>query len=444
MENPALRKESSGKRSRCGAKLSLIVCAALALRLLAMLFMYQEHLDPSRNHWHFAWETGMIAGALASGRGFSSPFANPTGPTAWMGPMFPWLLAQVFRVFGVYSRSSAIAILLLNSLFSALTCIPVFLIAKRTFGARVATWSAWAWAVFPYAVYLGAGRIWENSLSTLLITFVFWFVLRLSDGAPPTAWAGFGLLVGLAALSNPIVLGVLPFLLAWACRQLRECKQSWKLSLALAMVALMLVVTPWEIRNYRVFGKFIPIRGNFWAEMRFGNTGDLSDIYPDWAHPSTSESEWQEYARLGEVAYMERERGLALDFIRRYPGAFTSLTLRRVGYTWTGFWSRHPVYMANEPFQIPNTVFCSSLTVLMLLGLRKSWRSRARETVPLVLMIAVLPLTYYITHPCMDYRHFIDPEIVILAVFWLASRSKRARAGRGPTIETDEVVAGSV
>ena len=426
----AVLREEPGARPRLEARaqLALMVCAALALRLVTMLFLYPGHLDPSRNHWHFAWETGMIAGALASGHGFSSPFAQPSGPTAWMGPTFPWLLAQVFRVFGIYSRASAIAILSLNCLFSALTCIPVFFIARRSFGPRTAAWAGWMWAVFPYGVYLSADRIWENSLTALLMTTLFWSVLRLREGAPRAAWAGFGLLAGLAALSNPIVLGILPFLLAWACWELRRQGQRWKLPVALATLALVLIVTPWEIRNYRVFGKFIPLRGNFWAEMRVGNTGDTSDIYPDWAHPSTSDSEWREYARLGETAFMVRERTLALNFIRHYPAVFGWLTVRRFGYVWTGFWSLNPVYTANEPFQVPNTVFCSALTVLMLLGLRKAWRHHARQTLPFVLLLVLLPLPYYVTHPCMDYRHIIDPEIVILAVYGVAAGRTRDKA----------------
>jgi hypothetical protein len=41
---------------------------------------------------------------------------------------------------------------------------------------------------------------------------------------------------------------------------------------------------------------------------------------------------------------------------------------------------------------------------------------------PVVLMLAILPTVYYITHPCMDYRHIIDPEIVMPAVYGLSSR----------------------
>jgi len=51
-------------------------------------------------------ETGRIAAHIASGQGFSSPFHEPTGPSAWIPPVYPYLLAAIFRIFGVFSRGS--------------------------------------------------------------------------------------------------------------------------------------------------------------------------------------------------------------------------------------------------------------------------------------------------------------------------------------------------
>ena len=184
-----------------------------------------------------------------------------------------------------------------------------------------------------------------------------------------------------------------------------------------ALVALVLVVLPWEMRNYQTFGKFIPIRSNFWAEMAYGNTGDLSDIEPDWAMPSRNDAEWRRYAALGEMGYMDAKREEAQDFIRRNPSLFLRLTVRRIGFVWTGFWSLHPEYVRNEPFQIPNTVMCSALTLLMLAGLRRAWRQRMRPLAPLLLILLVMPLTYYISHPAVEYRHPLDPVILMFAVF---------------------------
>jgi len=136
------------------------VLVAFILRLAVIAFLYQEQLDPARDHWRFAYETGRIARSIALGRGFSSPLFGDTGPTAWMTPAYPCLVALVFKVFGVYTKASALFLLSLNALVSALTCVPVFFIALRTFGNRVARWSLWAWALFPYGIYFPSRSIW--------------------------------------------------------------------------------------------------------------------------------------------------------------------------------------------------------------------------------------------------------------------------------------------
>jgi hypothetical protein len=54
----------------------------------------------------FSNEAGSIAFSLSSGHGFSSPFRKDTGPTAWLAPVYPALLALVFRIFGPFTLRS--------------------------------------------------------------------------------------------------------------------------------------------------------------------------------------------------------------------------------------------------------------------------------------------------------------------------------------------------
>jgi hypothetical protein len=89
-----------------------IVVAALALRLVVMRFTYSIQLiplEPWRDHWAFGWETGRVARSIATGQGFSSPYPEPTGPTAHLAPVYPYLLAGVFKLFGIYTASSGLS-----------------------------------------------------------------------------------------------------------------------------------------------------------------------------------------------------------------------------------------------------------------------------------------------------------------------------------------------
>src|ERR1700674_144213 len=110
-----------------------MVIVALALRLVVMGFAFKIQLDPSQDHWVFGWETGRVARSIATGQGFNSPYSEPTGPTALIPPVYTYLVAGVFKLFGVYSTSSALAILPVYYEVSPFTCVPACLIARSVY-----------------------------------------------------------------------------------------------------------------------------------------------------------------------------------------------------------------------------------------------------------------------------------------------------------------------
>src|SRR5882762_9286844 len=134
------------------SSLLLIVLVALAARL--GFAASQVHKIPRELLGTVAFEneTGNIAYSLATGQGFSSPFRREMGPTAWLTPVYPLLVAGVCRGFGIFTAGSFFAIIFLNALFSASVCIPVFFASKRINGVGAASGAAWLWALFPNAV----------------------------------------------------------------------------------------------------------------------------------------------------------------------------------------------------------------------------------------------------------------------------------------------------
>src|ERR1700751_3274818 len=113
---------------------------SFALQLASIAVLHQYRTRPGDDHFEFGWEMGRVGRSIALGHGFSSPYNGDTGPTAWEPPLYPYLIGGVFKVFGIYTRASAWVLLSINSLFTTLTCIPIFFIAHRTFGERNALW----------------------------------------------------------------------------------------------------------------------------------------------------------------------------------------------------------------------------------------------------------------------------------------------------------------
>jgi hypothetical protein len=163
------------------------------------------------------------------------------------------------------------------------------------------------------------------------------------------------------------------------------------------------------------------VRDNFWLECWAGNNGDTFESNAVWAHPASNPEEMQRYEAVGEIAYIAEKKAMALHFIEKNPMFFAALSLRRAFSYWTGFWSLSPAYLHKEPLEIADIFFCTSVTVLMLLGARRFWRWDEVRALPYLILIAVFPVTYYVTHASPDYRQPIEPEVVVLVAMGVLS-----------------------
>jgi hypothetical protein len=371
----------------------------------------------------FEQETGSIAYSLATGKGFSSPFRRETGPTAWLTPVYPLLVAGVFRIFGILTAKSFFAIVFLNALFSSLACVPIFCAGKRIAGLGVASGAAWLWALYPNAVMMPFEWVWDTCLAALLGAVLMWATLELAD-SPRRArdWCAYGLLWGFTLMTNPSLGLLLPFLLGWAAfRGKRVVKLSmWKPAVAAGLAILCCV--PWTVRNYVVFHKFVPLRSNFPLEFYIGNNNNYATRQFVWPPKITKERELLRYFRLGEVAFMEEEQQKATEFIRTHPGVATELIGEKFVSFWTGVAQPVQVFKTTDSLLIRTLIVCNTLAALgALLGLAALIANRSLYATPAAVFPLVFPWLYYVTHPNLRYRHPIDPVILLLTAVAAAS-----------------------
>jgi len=398
-----------------------MVLIAFLFRLALIMAGHTYRFRTNDNNFSFGWEMGRIGQSLAKGEGFSNPFNETTGPTAWESPLYPFVIAGVFKLLGIYGRGSAIVLLAINSLFSALTCIPIFLIAKRCFNLTVALWTAWLWALVPFVTYWCTRWVWETSLAALLLTLIFWLALTLEDRIGSWPWFLFGGLWGIAALTNTSLLGFLPASGLWAWyRRAKSGKRSFA-GVLLAAAIFFACLTPWIARNYHVFGKFIFIRSNFGAELRIGNGPYADGTWQEYLHPTQDVFEMQRYKTLGEVGYVALRKQEAIRFIRQNPGRFLWLDVKRFVYYWGGV-PRASQIPALAPCK--NSVFLAS-TVLALWGLGRALRRRRPGAWLFFWLIVCYPLVFYLVFPHPRYRHPIEPELAILIVYVISEAERK-------------------
>jgi 4-amino-4-deoxy-L-arabinose transferase-like glycosyltransferase len=404
-----------------------MVVAALALRLAVMCLTYKIQLDPSQDHLAFGWETGRVARSIVNGEGFSSPYSVPTGPTALIPPVYPYLVAGVFKLFGIYTAPSALVLLTLNNLFSSITCLPVYLIARKVFGLHVAARAGWTWVIFPYSIGLSNTVIWETSFTTLLLSVAMLAALCLEKSNRLVDWIGYGLLWGFIGLTSPATLSVLPFLGGWIW--IRHWSRGSKVTgLALAAsLTFFAIITPWIWRCSHTYGRFVALRDNFGLEVLVGKSDNTSRT-ANWSLlPASNPSELQKLRQVGEPAYMAEKQEQAKELIERHPSRYALLTLRRIFNTWTAAWEYPPGWNMDES-GLANILMYSLISLLAFAGVGRAIRDRRDGVHPLLILVVVFPGIYYLTHSDLGFRHPIDPIIVIFLIYGISPlRSKKSQ-----------------
>jgi len=394
---------------------------ALVLRLGWILIGHTYKFKPAPYNFNFGWEMGGIGASIASGQGFANLFGPPTGPTAWEPPIYPYLTALVFLAFGIYSKASAIVLLSLNSIFSALTCIPILFIARRIFTARVAIVSAWAWALLPNVIAWCTRWVWETSLSALLLSVAVWLALALEELEGFEWWCVFGLLWGAIALNGTSILAFLPPAGLWVWyRRAQRGKRSLA-GVVLASLVFVASISPWFVRNHQTFGRFIFIRDNFGAELRLGNGNGAEGTIMDNLGPPHDAYAMRQFLAMGELEYIAMRKQQALDYIRADYSRFAGLCLKRLVYFWAGApRETRPWWLT----QVKNSLFLAS-SVMAFWGLVLALRLRKPGAWLLFWLILLYPMIYYIVYPGARYRQPIEPVITILCVFLLLESSEK-------------------
>ena len=413
-------RKSARKWSKRSVTIGLVI-AAFAVRIAFMLALGTYRFD-RRDDQSDTNEDTYIARSLVEGHGFGSPFSTTyTGPTAWVTPVYPYFVAFAFLRFGVMSHHAYLFIETVQSLFSALTIIPLLGIAGymgRRPGGIVA---AALWAFFPWFSRWALTWIWETSLSALLLACLLWYALWLRQQTSRWAWIGFGALWGFTLLVNPALLSLLPVSLITALYGNGRNWKKWLPPASAMFIACFLVVSPWILRNRVVMGRWVFLRDNFGFEFALGNY-HLS-FGRGWAgkHPSVNPREFARYRDMGELAYIEVNTAEAVRFVREYPGEFLTLCARRVVYFWDGsaMEYRGPV----APSWFPWSFALSSF--LLLPALWVCSRLKVPYWHMLFAVVLIYPLPYYLTHPPVRYRHIIEPEMVLLIAVAAAEATSR-------------------
>jgi hypothetical protein len=209
--------------------------------------------------------------------------------------------------------------------------------------------------------------------------------------------------------------------MGWLAYQTRRVARTAAVA---GLLALLLVYSPWPIRNAYRFHAFIPMRSTVGLELYMGNRPGATGHLDESLSPILNKRELASYLSKGEVAYTNDQSKQALAYIRAQPAHFFNLSLRRAYRFWAG--------TGNADGSFIFELHALLTSVLGFFGLVLIYRKRTRWfAVIMALPLLLFPFPYYITHAEFRYRLNIDPLLTILAAYavtqlaaaWSARRS---------------------
>ena len=275
---------------------------------------------------------------------------------------------------------------------------------------------AYSWALCPYVWYWSIHWIWDTTFTPFILACTFLLALELQDWPGWRVWVYFGALFGVGALANPTMLAFLPFCGLWIWRERYRRGLPALAGVALASLVFFLILSPWLIRNYEAFGRFVFIRDDFGLQFRLGNGPYADGMLMPFLQPNLDPAELAKFQRLGELAYAAECKRVAFDWIRAYPSRFALISLKRFFYFWNGV--PRPTSSASW-IDFRSSAFLAT-SVLALWGLGRALRQKQPGAWLFAGLVLTYPAVYYFVYPHARYRHPMEPELIILIVFLLS------------------------
>jgi hypothetical protein len=324
-------------------------------------------------------------------------------------PGAPLLYAASFYATGGPREGTA---RIVEALLGVAAIVVVFLLGRRLGGGPAGLIAAFAVAVYPPFIH-STGELMSEPPAIFTLPAAVLSFLWASEQERLRAWLLPGFLFGLTALIRPeYLLVAVAFALFTAIRVGRE--RGWRPGLAgaaLLVVALLVPIVPWTVRNAVVLGRVVPISTGGGKALYVGTflpaDGEYQRVkamlakrylHRDLAPNSAALERVNPTPLFDRVAarYPELPRDSALGKVGKQnfshyfgedPAGYLAMTARKVGRMWSSGVGEAMSSTAGRAIQL--LVVALGLAGLVLLAWRRWWWELAAMATPIVIVTAV-------------------------------------------------------
>jgi hypothetical protein len=402
-----------------------IFALAFAVRVFVL---FAAHTWPETDHL----EVTAVATSIARGEGFSNPFAAyPTGPTAHVAPLYPYVVAGIFSMFGP-NVGDLIKQLLACIISAAIYAYVPALAVMTGFSRSVGILAGFIGALSIVSIEVEVVGKWEGHLAALLFVVAITFWLRnIRSGELSAGRAALsGLVWGLLFLTSPSFLTVLCALCLVLAIQYRRKKKQIFVYIATVSAVAALVVAPWIVRNYRTFGALFWIRSNAGLEFYVSNAPGTKVTLAENVrgvftkiHPNLSRKIGERFADIGEVAFNRDYMARFKQTVRSDPARFLKVTVARALWMWFPV-TAHPI----RDNVLIRDIYSCTISVMALVGLFLLRGKLEMGTLTLITAFFAYQVLYWFVQAATRYRFPIAWVYCLLCSYALLTLYEKWRA----------------
>jgi 4-amino-4-deoxy-L-arabinose transferase-like glycosyltransferase len=397
------------------------------LLALATIRFHNENIAEPSDAYYFL----QIAHNIAQGKGFLEQYNH-----AYRPPLFPAYLSLLILC-GV---QSVVTLKLITVFVLSSSVILMYLLGRSLFGGYAGVVGAFLAAVSPWLITMPNLLMSENLFLPLFLLFLL-ATARAVRNPSPGAFVLAGIASGLGTLTREIL--IFAPLLFFIVMAVRAGRRSAVKAFAIVAACHTLVISPWTIRNYSVFHKFIPVSTNSWINLYMGNNPRYENIYSfNWIIPEGTR--WNVREQPGgsdEYAVMAQSRSQALAYIREHPKAFAGRFFKKTWRFITPHFDLIGKLGANLILKLAVGLDLALYTVSLLLFIAycAGRLRRIRRTEPFLLFcllfVVFVTVVAGVTHTNSRYRLPATMIFMVYAAYYgnvLVEKLMNARAG-GPS-----------
>ncbi|MCM8818097.1 MAG: glycosyltransferase family 39 protein [Candidatus Omnitrophica bacterium] len=315
-------------------------------------------------------------------------------------PLYPLILSML-----IILKFNILSIRILQSLISTFTIYLIYLTGKEIFNRKTGAFSACISAVYPFFVFYN-GFLLTETLFVFLVVLSIFYLIKMVDSNGKISFKS-GVIMAISGLTRPTFQLYFPVSILHILFFKDKLKTKLKKILVIS-TGFVLSLSPWIIRNYKIFHKFIPgtTMGGwvFWEGNNPYSEGGPCSYFPENIHLI------EETAR-DKILYK-----MAFKVIKENPDRFFHLLKNK----FKRFWNIVP----NAP-EFEKKIFYRFISVFsfgimipfFIIGFFISLKNKKAQFFhSLIILFTIFHIIFLAS---IRYRLPIEPFYIILSVYGL-------------------------